>query len=433
MSDIKITPEELKGQAAQMTSLQSQYESLFRSVTSELRGMNQNWSSLLANNFMGKINSAGKGFSVIESILQTGASAALQSARTLESVDEALAKMNLDGVGGVKKGAKVGKAVATKKKAENSTKVKTKKTSWLKSVGRAAKKKAGQVSSKVKKGVKKWINDAKQLVEYAKDSYKEHGVVYKVVEYGKAALKVAAGATKAAVAIGTIAGTGGLGTVAAVAAIASGCNDIWNAFDDVKNIHNGNYEKVGKTNALKNTMEEFGGSIGEKLGNENLGKTIGNKTFYGLDLMGTVYTLDTSFDKLKQATPSNFSKVGSELKQIRHVIGETKVGTVLTTDISTLRYHAKLASYTFSETSNLVKNTGMVVNYYNSLNKSLKSGYDFITSGKGGYTGVVKQVEDAVGVVGKANKYIGNTVSAIAKVNEKILDITEYSKKGVIL
>lgn len=109
MSDIKITPEELKGQAAQMTSLQSQYESLFRSVTSELRGMNQNWSSLLANNFMGKINSAGKGFSVIESILQTGASAALQSARTLESVDEALAKMNLDGVGGVKKGAKVGK------------------------------------------------------------------------------------------------------------------------------------------------------------------------------------------------------------------------------------------------------------------------------------------------------------------------------------
>lgn len=93
MAGIKITPEELKGQAAQMTSLQSQYESLFRSVASELNGMNQNWSSLLANNFVGKINSAQKGFSVIESILQTGATAALQSAKTMESVDSALAKM----------------------------------------------------------------------------------------------------------------------------------------------------------------------------------------------------------------------------------------------------------------------------------------------------------------------------------------------------
>ncbi|MCM1244431.1 MAG: WXG100 family type VII secretion target [Roseburia sp.] len=430
MAGIKITPEELKGQAAQMTSLQSQYESLFRSVASELNGMNQNWSSLLANNFVGKINSAQKGFSVIESILQMGATAALQSAKTMKSMDSALAKMFGDDAMLHRGGSKSisahgggGKKLTVSK--SNRPKAKTEKNSWLKSVGKAVKKKASKVSSKIKKDVKNWVNDAKQLVEYAKESYNDHGLVYKVVEYGKAAVKVVAGATKAAVAIGTIAGTGGLGTVAAVAAFASGCNDIWNAVDDVKNIHNENYEKVGKTNALKNIMEEFGASIGEELGNEELGKAVGNKAFYGLDLVGTIYSLGTSYDKLKQATPSNFSKVGSELKQVGHVIRETNVGTVLTTDISTLRYHAKLASYTFSETGNLIKNTGLIVSYYDNLNKSLKSGYEFLTSGKGEYTGIIKNVEDAIGVVGKANSYLGKSVSVISKVDAKIVDNIE--------
>lgn len=93
MADIKLTPEQMKEQAAQMNSLQTQYEGLFRGVNSELKAMNQNWSPLLANNFLGKISSAQKGFSAIESMLGAGASAVLQSAKTMESVDGVLAKL----------------------------------------------------------------------------------------------------------------------------------------------------------------------------------------------------------------------------------------------------------------------------------------------------------------------------------------------------
>ncbi len=91
--EIKITPELLKNQAILLSSLQEEYEALFSSVTSDLNRMNGNWSSLLANNFSGKINSAQKSFSNVTSMLEAGAKAATESAQSFTDVDKAMAKI----------------------------------------------------------------------------------------------------------------------------------------------------------------------------------------------------------------------------------------------------------------------------------------------------------------------------------------------------
>lgn len=76
MADIKITPEELLAQSAEMTSLQSEYESLFSQVTNALNGINDSWSENLARNFSGKIQSAQKSFTSITNMLANGSAAA---------------------------------------------------------------------------------------------------------------------------------------------------------------------------------------------------------------------------------------------------------------------------------------------------------------------------------------------------------------------
>ena len=95
MAEIKLSSEELKSQAAKMISMQQQYDDFFKSTVGELNNLNGNWSSLLANNFIGKITSAQKSFSNISKMLEQGAQAANQSALTFESVDKMLAKLDL--------------------------------------------------------------------------------------------------------------------------------------------------------------------------------------------------------------------------------------------------------------------------------------------------------------------------------------------------
>ncbi len=92
---IKITPEQLKEQAAQLTSLKEGYDNLFSNVSSDLNGLNGHWSNFLANNFLGKITSAQKSFSNVSNMLESGASAALQSAQSYADLDAVLAKLGL--------------------------------------------------------------------------------------------------------------------------------------------------------------------------------------------------------------------------------------------------------------------------------------------------------------------------------------------------
>lgn len=90
---IKITPEALQAQAAEMKALESGYSALFSGVSSDLKSVNSNWSANLSRNFTGKITSAQKTFTEITQDLMNGANAADTCAVTFHSIDSELAKL----------------------------------------------------------------------------------------------------------------------------------------------------------------------------------------------------------------------------------------------------------------------------------------------------------------------------------------------------
>lgn len=94
MAEIKLTPEELTAQSAEMASLQKEYETLFGQVTTALNGINDNWSENLASNFSGKIQSAQKSFSSVANMLLNGSSAAKISAAGFTTPGEVLSKID---------------------------------------------------------------------------------------------------------------------------------------------------------------------------------------------------------------------------------------------------------------------------------------------------------------------------------------------------
>lgn len=89
---IQLTPQELLVQSQEMLSLCKDFEASFKKNESILNMVNQNWSSNLANNFLGKISSAQKANSNILEMLAKGASLAETSANTYENVDSLLQK-----------------------------------------------------------------------------------------------------------------------------------------------------------------------------------------------------------------------------------------------------------------------------------------------------------------------------------------------------
>ena len=90
---IQLTPAILEGQAKELENIESDLNSLFSGVSSELKSLNKNWSPNLSNNFSGKITSAQKTFSNLCTDLRNGAVAARTSATTFASVDSQLAKV----------------------------------------------------------------------------------------------------------------------------------------------------------------------------------------------------------------------------------------------------------------------------------------------------------------------------------------------------
>ena len=92
-SRIKLTPDELKGQASQMLALGNEFEQLFDGVISDLNSVNKNWSANLANNFTGKITSAQGRFKHISDMLASGAAVANLSAVNYEEADSLLTKV----------------------------------------------------------------------------------------------------------------------------------------------------------------------------------------------------------------------------------------------------------------------------------------------------------------------------------------------------
>ena len=90
---IKLSPEMLISQAAQLSTLSNDFNNLFDSVVSELNTINGNWSKNLANNFAGKIVSAQNGFRSVVDALNNGSEAARICAESFENIDDVLAKM----------------------------------------------------------------------------------------------------------------------------------------------------------------------------------------------------------------------------------------------------------------------------------------------------------------------------------------------------
>ena len=195
----------------------------------------------------------------------------------------------------------------------------------------------------VKKAAGKVKSFAEKTITSVFDSYYSHGTVYKVVQYGKAVLKAAKGVGKIVVGVGSLFGSGGLAAPVAALSILSGVN-----------VYTEEYDKVGKTNLLKDTLTENAGQIGEYFGNRKAGETVGKVTYYGMDLVTSLATLEVSRAKVKQLPTTNYSQVGHELKEIANM--DVSLSKILTTDMETLKYEAKLASYTFSETTKVVGN-----------------------------------------------------------------------------
>lgn len=87
MPNPSLSPAELRNQAARMSSLMNDYDSLFSELVRILHTVNNNWSENLSNNFEGKISSAKQCCAVILDTLQFGIDAANQSADSFESID----------------------------------------------------------------------------------------------------------------------------------------------------------------------------------------------------------------------------------------------------------------------------------------------------------------------------------------------------------
>ena len=171
-------------------------------------------------------------------------------------------------------------------------------------------------------GIGTVVSGIKTLVSNVRDSYENHGWAYDVAEYGKCVLKGA----KAVVQIvgGAVSIATGAGIPMGILSVISGVNDICNVAADWTYVSLDAYELVGTTNALKNTLTENGGIIGEYFGNKELGEFLGELTYTGIDV---VTFLDSADQMLK-----SFGKVNTELTGTTGyswVWGETSFDDVL--------------------------------------------------------------------------------------------------------
>ena len=88
MSDLnQLDTALLLGQSQEMLSLKAAYENLFDTITQDLHGINASWSSLLANNFAGKISSAQRSFTGALGMLQNSAGSAAMVANAFAEFD----------------------------------------------------------------------------------------------------------------------------------------------------------------------------------------------------------------------------------------------------------------------------------------------------------------------------------------------------------
>ena len=245
------------------------------------------------------------------------------------------------------------------------------------------------------------VHDAAQSLI---DSYVNKGWVYDAVQYGKCVVKAAEGVAKIAVGVASILGTGGLSTPVAILSMFSGVNDIANAFVDASFIHEKQYDEVGKHNVFRDMLRENGAELGARFGNEELGRTLGNITYYGVDVVLALNSISEGFEAIKDLKSVNWGEAWEDLKYI----GNTDVGKLLQATNSDIAYQLKLLSYS-EGMGNLIESVGAFVNLGDSA-VELGEGLDHILVMDENWSNPVlkgiEKVSDVVDYIGKGGKAI---------------------------
>lgn len=255
-------------------------------------------------------------------------------------------------------------------------------------------------------------------LDNVKANYDNHGFFYDVAQYGKCALKAAKGVAKIATGVAAIGLSGGILAASPVSylSIISGANDVFNSVMDATHVYTDEYDKVGKTNALKDALVEGGGILGKAVGNEALGATLGRVTYNSIDLITSLNTLGLKMDKITQLNSTDFGKLGDELESLTGVV----TPKIWTTDLETIRYNATLAGFGLKETTNLVENIGELLN----VGKSAFSFGKNVNSMIGAFAGtddlanpVLDAYDSTVGAAEKAGKAFNAGKTAIRILN----------------
>lgn len=90
--NIQLSATELISQSESLRNLKEEYSALFSSVRTTLSDMNEGWSENLANNFIGKIATAQKGFAKIVEMLECGENVARETATSFEDINAVMAR-----------------------------------------------------------------------------------------------------------------------------------------------------------------------------------------------------------------------------------------------------------------------------------------------------------------------------------------------------
>lgn len=234
---------------------------------------------------------------------------------------------------------------------------------------KAIQKKAKEIKSAVKKGAEKAWNSLKKgagkawnyvkdsfknaksnivtAYNYLKENYNNHGLVYDIVQYGKAAVSIVGSTAAIVAAVASIAGSGGLSTPAAIATIIYSVNGIANSVTDIYNVANDNYDQVGNVNYMKTGLSSAGGWVGKQLGNEQLGEALGTGVYYAGSLYTTFANVSNSISRAKQIDNVKVGDAWTSLKKLGSE--QVSVKNILTSDVNQLRLQyallKKSASY----------------------------------------------------------------------------------------
>ena len=250
----------------------------------------------------------------------------------------------------------------------------TKKTdvSNLKKFVNWSKNKAKKAAKSLKKKYGNVVQKGKDCISWVKKSYQDRGIVYTAIQYGKAAGKVVGGCAALAAVVASGGALAPLVTVYGINDIMSGAIDIANIHNSVKN---GGTTEIDEANLLKEAMEIVGGAavgaVGKIVGNEDLGKEVGEKMgsimYTTGDVVSKVYTLETTFDKIHQAKDFNFGGIASESKNTMSGLWDLATKT----DIKNLKYEYQLFKYQIPNTVNAVNNLSLI----GDLASTLTGGY----------------------------------------------------------